>query len=429
MSLFNVYSRMTSTPWLITSEALETIVSIAQRENESPQAVAARMGRELENTHSVELRDGTAVIPVNGPLFRYANLFTMISGATSYQMLATDLQEALDNPAVTSIMLNIDSPGGDANGVSEFANLIYQARGKKPITAYVGGMGASAAYWIASAADEIVVDSMAMVGSIGTVFTLEKREPMQGVQRFEIVSRQSPNKRLDIGTEAGRNQIQKWADEMGDIFVSSVARNRGVSVEKVLADFGQGDMLIGQKAVDAGMADRVGSFEGVIAELNNSQPSINRLPFAAGVVLSTSVEAIMPEENKPAAQQQQAAITLEYLQQNHSALVTEIQTTAASAAATTERTRVMAILDCEAAATRPALAKKLANMGNMSAEQAADLLASSAAEKPAGTGFAAMDAALSGDNPAVESDTGKVEATEGDLVKQTVALAKQFGIE
>lgn len=424
MSLLNIYNRMTSAPWLITSDALQTIISVANRENESPQAVAARLGRELDNTYSVEMRGSTAVIPVNGPLFRHANLFTAISGATSYDLLARDFQAALDNPSVETVLLNIDSPGGDVNGLSELANMVYQARGQKKVVAYIGGTGASAAYWFASAADEIVLSDTAMVGSIGVVFTLQRRK-VEGVETFEIVSNQSPKKRPDVATDEGRGQLQRWADELADIFIETVARNRGVSVDKVLADFGQGDMMIGQKAVDAGMADRVGSFEGVIAELNNNQPSINRLPFAAGVVLEASKETIMSDSTQPAAQQQQPAITLEFLQQNHSALVTEIQT----AAATAERTRVMAIIDCEAAATRPTLAKKLANMGGMTAEQAADLLAASAAEKADGSGFAALDAALGKENPDIETDAPTTEATEADLVKQTVALAKQFGIE
>lgn len=425
MSLFNIYNRMTSTPWLITAEALETIISVAERTNEKPEAVAARLGKELDNSYAAEQRGNVAIIPVNGPLFRHANLFTMISGATSYDMLARDFQAALDNPAITSILLNIDSPGGDVNGLSELASMIYNARDKKKIVAYVGGTGASAAYWMASSASEIVISDTSMLGSIGTVFTLEKRDTPQGVQRFEIVSSQSPKKRPDIMTEAGRSQIQQWADDLSAVFVDTVARNRGVTAETVLSEFGQGDMLVGVRAISAGLADRVGSFEGVIAELNGQQSSSMQLPFAAGEVITTMETVTMTTgADNPAAQNQQPAITLDYLQQNHASLLTDIQTTAATA----ERDRVMSILNCDAAATRPTLAKKLAGKAGMSAEDAADLLNASAEETKANAGFAALDAAMSADNPQIEADAGE-EVQPADAVKSAMALAKQFGIE
>lgn len=426
MSLFNIYNRMTSTPWLITAEALETIISIAERTNEKPEAVAARLGRELDNSYAAEQRGSTAIIPVNGPLLRHANLFTMISGATSYDLLARDFQAALDNPAIESIILNIDSPGGDVNGLSELANMVYAARDKKKVVAYVGGTSASAAYWLASSASEIVISDTSMLGSIGTVFTLEKRDTPQGVQRFEIVSSQSPKKRPDITTDAGRSQIQQWADDLSAVFVETVARNRGVAVEKVLSDFGQGDMLVGAKAIAAGLADRVGSFEGVIAELNSQQSPSPMLPFAAGEVITTMETVTMTTgaENPAAQNQQPAVITLEMLQQQNPTLLAEIQSTAATA----ERDRVMAILNCDAAATRPALAKKLAGKAGMSAEDAADLLSASAEEAKSKDGFAALDAAMSKENPAVEADAGE-EIQPVDAVKSAMALAKQFGIE
>ena len=105
-----------SRPWLMLPEALDTLMAVADRQGD-PEALEARLGRPLDNTRAVSLRDGVAVIPVTGPIMRYANLFTRISGATSTQELATDLQAAIDDPKVRSILLNVDSPGGEANGV------------------------------------------------------------------------------------------------------------------------------------------------------------------------------------------------------------------------------------------------------------------------------------------------------------------------
>src|SRR5690554_2801336 len=98
-----------SQPWLMLPSALDSLLAIADRLGD-PEALEARLGKPLDNTRAVTLRDGVAVIPVTGPIMRYANMFTRISGATSTQELATDLQAALDNPQVKAIVLNIDSP-------------------------------------------------------------------------------------------------------------------------------------------------------------------------------------------------------------------------------------------------------------------------------------------------------------------------------
>ncbi|BBI51099.1 hypothetical protein HORIV_35200 [Vreelandella olivaria] len=213
--------------WLMTAEALDTVMAVAAREGDV-QALEARLGRPLDNTRSVTVRDGVAIIPVSGPIFRHANLMTEISGATATGSLATDIQAALDNPSVNVLVLDIDSPGGEATGINELAEMIYQARGAKPIKAYVGGQAASASYWIASAADEVIVDDTAQLGSVGVVLSLRKREDRPGEKSYEIVSSNAPNKRPDLETEAGRAQLQTRTDELANVFLDKVARNRGI---------------------------------------------------------------------------------------------------------------------------------------------------------------------------------------------------------
>lgn len=267
-----------SRPWVIQQAALETILAIADRHGD-PEALQAKTGRPLDNTRAVTMRDGIAVIPITGPIFRYANLFTEISGATSTQVLATDIQTALDNPYVRGIVLDIDSPGGEASGINELANLIRAGRSVKPIKAYGGGLMASAGYWLGSAADEIIVDETAMLGSIGVVMSYldtTERDAKSGVRRVEIVSSASPDKRLDPATEEGRSKVQAIVDSLANLFVGAVAANRNTTAEKVLSDFGRGGVLIGQDAVMAGMADRTGSLETVIAELAGSASTTKR---------------------------------------------------------------------------------------------------------------------------------------------------------
>lgn len=276
--MIDAFHLAASRPWLIQRESLETILAIAQRYGD-PEALQARQGRPLDNTRTVTMRDGVAVIPITGPIFRHANLFSEISGATSTDVLARDIQTALDNPYVRAIVLDIDSPGGEATGINELAGLIHAGRKLKPIKAYGGGTVASAAYWLGAAADELIIDSTALLGSIGVVMSYldtSVRDAKADVQRIEIVSSQSPDKRVDPATDEGRAKVQSTVDALEEVFVASVARHRGVSVDKVLADFGRGGVLVGAAAVKAGMANRIGSLEAVIAELAGSASTPKR---------------------------------------------------------------------------------------------------------------------------------------------------------
>ncbi len=134
-----IWNKVKEEPWAITASSLQTILDIASRNNEAPEVVAARLGKELQNTYTTKLRDGVAILPVVGPLFRYANLFTTVSGASSYEIIARDFIQSLQNKDVKAIVLDIDSPGGEVNGCAELADMVYEARGQKPIIAYTSG--------------------------------------------------------------------------------------------------------------------------------------------------------------------------------------------------------------------------------------------------------------------------------------------------
>jgi len=277
------YDFVISVPWAIREGKLHEILAIAAREGDGVEALRAKLGRPLDNAQNVENRDGVALIPITGPIFPRANLFTEMSGATSIEMVAQDFNTALAAPSVKAIILNIDSPGGQVNGINEFANMVYNARGVKPIGAYIRSEGASAAYWIASAADEIVADPTAILGSIGVVAVLP--DPGKRAKDLTFVSANAPNKRLDPQTNAGAAAVQKEIDAIEAVFVSSVARNRGISAETVMSDFGAGGVETGQAAVDAGLADRLGSLESMIADMKKREPGMPaRQPMNRGAM-------------------------------------------------------------------------------------------------------------------------------------------------
>lgn len=263
-----IWNKITNEPWATTSDTLENIINIAQRQNANPAAIAAQLGRKLQNTYAVSIRNNVAIIPIRGPLFRYANIFTAISGATSYELLARDFNSALVDESVKAILFDIDSPGGEVNGCSELADMIYNARGKKPIIAYASGNCCSGAYWIAAACDEIVVTDTAVVGSIGVVAVYEREDDKN---KIEIVSSQSPLKRINPDTPEGQSKLQARLDTLAEVFINKIATYRDTSTETVIKDFGQGDVFIGRKAIWQGLANRQSSFERILTDLNKEK--------------------------------------------------------------------------------------------------------------------------------------------------------------
>lgn len=268
--------------WAIERRALEHLLQIAARDHDPDfEAVLAKQGERLTAAADVQVRDGVAIFELVGPIFRYANFFTRVSGATSIDQAALDLRTALDDPRVRAIVLSIDSPGGATTGVSDFAQMIRAA--DKHVVAFVGGSAASAAYWIASAAHELVLADTALVGSIGVVASIRLDDDDK---LLEIVSSQSPDKRPNFRTDAGRAVVQRTVDELAQVFLEAVADYRRVSAEKVTRDFGRGGVLVGRNAVAAGMGDSIGTLESVLGSFANGGHG----PAWAGLARRTAAE-------------------------------------------------------------------------------------------------------------------------------------------
>jgi signal peptide peptidase SppA len=416
-----VLRAITEEPWAITEPWLETIHEIASRENLSPEAVAAREGSELANTRTVTARSGVAIVPFHGPIFRRANLMTRYSGATAISHLATDFTAALEDGDIRGILLDVDSPGGQVNGTQELADMIHAARDRKPIAAFVGGTGASGAYWLASAAETVITSDTALLGSIGVVLgVVDTRGAGEkaGIRTIEIVSSQSPRKRVDVDTEDGKGQLQAIVDALAEVFLGRVARNRGVPIDTVRAEFGRGGIFVGQGAVDARLADRVGTFESTLAELADRGRS-RRTALSVAASLNSEEEA-MAEDTKTAAA---PTIDRAYLDANHADLVAQIR----AEAATAERDRILGIEEV----ALPGHEKLVADMKkdpNCSVDQAARRIL--AAEKAAGNKqlrvLQADEDALAEEKPAavmVDATTGENEAAASQQRMKAAAEA------
>lgn len=344
------------TPWAMTEDYLRLLISIAGRQLEAdieldvpdhldPESVAVQTGEMVEDARRATVRGNVAIVPVVGPIFRRANLFTDMSGATSVELLARDFRAALEDPSVEAILLDIDSPGGEVNGISEMSDLIFEAREQMPIRAFVGGAGASGAYWLASSAREVVTADTALLGSIGvrTAFVdTSERDRQRGIQRIEFVSSQSPNKVPDPTEENGRAQIQRVVDELAEIFIQAVARNRNVTRETVVTEFGGGAVFVGSNAVRRGLADRVGTFEGVLSEMQDETASSG---VQGGLAADTGLEETMSDsaEGQDERTLEEKNLTAKEVREAFPEASAEIEAEAREA----ERERIQAIHDLD----------------------------------------------------------------------------------
>ncbi len=259
--------RTLSKHWAIEPDALQNITANFEKTQAGLSLFAERP---LAKTRTATVRDGVAVIPIHGIITPRLDLFTLILGGTALDCLARDIQTALDDKEVRAILLDIDSPGGVAVGPSEMAEIINQAKSIKPVWAYAGRNCCSAAYWLASATDKIICHKSALLGSIGVVSTtyVQEQPDTDGYKHIEIVSSNAKNKRPDPRTQEGVDTIRAELDELECEFIRSVATNRNLPEDTIKSDFGKGGVLTGSKAVAAGMADALSTYEGAVAELS-----------------------------------------------------------------------------------------------------------------------------------------------------------------
>jgi ClpP class serine protease len=235
-----------------------------------PQDVQADTGSTPEwgKRDGVQIVNRTAIIPVQGMIYRYADMFTMMCGGTTTQSLSKAIRSAQNDRSVDSIVLEIDSPGGEADGIAELARQIRATNAIKPVVAHGDGDVASAAYYLAAAAGRIVVSPSSLIGCIGTLGMIPNPDletPPKAA--IPLVSKQSPKKYIDTRTPEGRAQLQTWIDDLGQVFVDDVAEFRGTTPKNVEENYGQGDCLIAAKALKIGMVDAIGGLDDVLMEL------------------------------------------------------------------------------------------------------------------------------------------------------------------
>lgn len=268
-------------PWLITPAAHATIREIVMRHvraGQFPEAkasggiLAARPTKDWtgQPIQQMEIENGIAIIPVKGVLMKGAGILDKQCGACAPEDIADDLAVALASPYVAGILLDIESPGGHAQGISDLGAKIVAARGVKPVLAFAENECCSAAQWIAASASAFYAHPEAVVGSVGTyVYFLDESKAfeMEGYRPDIIVSEGSPFKAAGApGTSLSADQradIQKHVNEINARFKGHISANRPAVKPEAM----NGRHYEGTEGVALGMVDSVCSYEQALADL------------------------------------------------------------------------------------------------------------------------------------------------------------------
>ena len=224
--------------------------------------ITPRNAEQIDKSYFIDA-EGTAHIPIIGELTPHAE--TDICGAytanalTEYGFIVMATMAADDDDRVEQIQFDINSPGGYVDGLMPAVDAIRSA--EKETLAFVDGMAASAAYWLASQTDKIVAASPASrVGSIGVaveIFDFTEALKMEGIEKIILTSTDAPLKRPDVTTEEGQGLIVDSLDDTHKVFVQYVAEGRGIDPGEVTEKYGRGGVLIAENALTAGMIDSI----------------------------------------------------------------------------------------------------------------------------------------------------------------------------
>lgn len=269
MLLPHLASRLYGTPLLVARSKLEIILAVLGERVGWPEPQAAVPMP--SSRAQPDAPPGIAVIPIYGTLVRRALGLEAASGLTSYGEIAATVEAALADPAVTGILLDVDSPGGEAGGVFELAERIRAADAEKPVWAIASDSAFSAAYALACAASRLIVTRTGGVGSVGVIamhVDQSVRDAQEGFRYTAITAGArkndfSPHEQLSNEAAA---RLQAEVDRLYGIFVAHVAAMRGLDEDVVRST--EAGLFFGHEAVAAGLADGEASLDTVLTEFS-----------------------------------------------------------------------------------------------------------------------------------------------------------------
>jgi capsid assembly protease len=315
MQLVHLASRIVGTPLLITRSKLDVILSVMGSRvglhgfgphgmgahgvgsygldfSDMDMAMAAPAPRQL----AVSNQAGIAVIPVLGTLVKRSMGIEAVSGLMSYGEIEAQLDAALADPQVAGILLDLDSPGGEASGVFELAQRIRDASQIKPIWAHANDAAFSAAFAIAAACQRLTLSQTAGVGSIGVIALHVDQSVKDAKDGLNYTAFFAGSHKNDFSpheplSPQASNALQTEVDRLYDIFVNQVAQMRGLDADAVRAT--QAGVFYGEQAVAVGLADAVMPLQQVMTEFADALAAKYRL--TQPIVVRSSPKALSPK--------------------------------------------------------------------------------------------------------------------------------------
>lgn len=416
-SLPNIAERIFNTPHLIHPDKLQAILwavsgklGIQVDRPTDPGVLKAASGGSWMNFNGAQMivEPPLAIIPITGTLVNRGFWVGTHSGLQSYEGIAQQLRLAESDDRIERIVLDLNTYGGEAAGVDDLASEIREISQTKPVSALIADAAASAGYYLASAASEIVTTTQGMGGSIGVVlthgdFSGKLQQDGISVTQLHAGARKlvgSPYRPL---SDQDKAELQEAVDLLHDQFVAAVASYRTDLSEKDIRAT-EARTYRGARLVDQGLADRVLTGRELTRELTgrtSGSRRTNSTSIPEGDAMTTKNEggANPAAEDKTFTQADLDARLAEQAKQQKTA-VAEAEQKGAKA----ERDRISAILSCDEAANRPKMAQHLALKTDTSAEDAQGLLAAAAEEQAPKADPVA--AAMQGKSPGVSSDDG-----------------------
>lgn len=268
-----------NTIWLADHDWLESLQwrlgAIIKAHGLPTQAQVEEAAREMATKSLRRASGNIAVVPIHGVIEQKSSLYSMFFGGFSTDWGEQAIQQLASDRSVSAIVLDVDSPGGTSYGVEELSNVIHAARDRKPIHAVANSMAASAAYWLATSASSLSVTPGGDVGSVGVYamhVDFSKALENDGI-KVSVVKAGKYKAELNSYeplSDGARDNLQEMVDATYGRFVGALARNRGVSRQEVREKYGQGRVLSSEKALAAGMVDRVASLSEVLGRLTGS---------------------------------------------------------------------------------------------------------------------------------------------------------------
>ncbi|WP_353271856.1 S49 family peptidase [Wolbachia endosymbiont (group A) of Nomada goodeniana] len=218
---------------------------------------------------------GIKVIPIHGILTKKSEAFDNVLGMTSYEKIREEIEEALIDEEVETIILDIDSPGGEVNGLFDLADFIYEARKseKKKIVAIANDDAYSAAYAIASSAEKVFVSRTSGVGSIGVIASHVDQSGFDEKHGVKYTTVFAGKRKNDLNphepiTSESLESLQGEVNRLYEMFVQLIARNRNLSMERIKST--EAGLYFGEKAIEIGLADGMT----ILSSINKNRRSI-----------------------------------------------------------------------------------------------------------------------------------------------------------